>query len=73
MQFFIIETLLCRGWRRGGEIFWTLEEAVKFGRLILRRKTARGVRILPATCSLSPVLELPEPPAQSVAKEGGAQ
>ena len=67
MQAFVLETLLSKGWRRGGEIFWTPEEATAAGRALVRRKIARGVRVLPVDVSLQPVIEIPEPAAPHAA------
>jgi len=60
MQAFLLETLLTKGWRKGGEVFWTLEDASRAGRALLKRKGARAVRILPLQVALQPVAELPE-------------
>lgn len=60
MQAFILETLLSKGWRKGGEVFWTLEDALQAGRHLIRRKLARQIRVLPVQVAVSPVAELPE-------------
>lgn len=60
MNAFLLETLHCKGWRKGGEIFWTVEDATRAGSVLLKRKVARAVRILPLTVELQPVAELPE-------------
>jgi hypothetical protein len=60
MQGFILDTLLVSGWKRGGEIYWTLEDAKGVGSRLIRRRLARQVRILPAEIQLNPVAELPE-------------
>lgn len=60
MQAYILETLLSKGWRKGGEVFWTLGDATDNARQMIRRKTARQVRILPAKIDLEPVAELPQ-------------
>ena len=70
MQAFILETLLSKGWRRGGEVYWTQEDATAAGRDILKRRLARRVRILSAHVTLTPVAELPEQSAPA-AKESG--
>ncbi len=62
MGAFILELLLQRGWRRGGEVFWTIEDAKRAGNSFLKRRIARQVRILPATIDLQPVAELPVRP-----------
>lgn len=59
MQAFILETLLQKGWRKGGEIFWTLDDAVSAAENMIKRKLARRVRILPAQLQLEAVQELP--------------
>ncbi len=59
MKAFLLETLLTRGWRRGGEIYWTQEDAAEAGSSMIRRGVARRVRILPAEVSLEPSAELP--------------
>ena len=69
MQAFILETLLSKGWRKGGEVYWTQDDATEAGRDMLKKRLARRVRILPAEVQLNPVAELPEP---SAGKEGGA-
>lgn len=60
MQAYILETLLLKGWRKGGEVFWTVEDATGAGRTLLKRKLARAVRVLPLEVTLDPVAELPE-------------
>ncbi len=59
MQGFILETLLSKGWRKGGEVFWTEEDATQAGHDLIRRRLARRVRVLPAEVGLDPVVELP--------------
>ncbi len=59
MQGFILETLLTKGWRKGGEVFWTKEDAIQAGVDLIRRQVSRRVRILPADVGLDPVVELP--------------
>ena len=71
MHAFILETLLSKGWRKGGEVFWTLEDATRAGRDLLKRKQARAVRILPLEVALQPVAELPEAAKPDAAAEGG--
>jgi hypothetical protein len=65
MKAFLLETLLTRGWRRGGEVFWTEDDATVAGNSMIRRGIARRVRILPAEVALEPFAELPisPPPA----------
>lgn len=60
MQAFILETLHCRGWRRGGETYWTQAEAEEAGRALIRQKYCRAVRVLPVEVELRPVAELPK-------------
>jgi hypothetical protein len=76
MQGFILETLLVSGWKRGGEVYWTLADAQAVGSRLIKRKLARKVRILPAEIQLNPVAEVPAaqpaPPAATPAGEGGA-
>ena len=59
MNAFILETLLSRGWRRGGEVYWTRSDAEQTARILLKRKVVRGVRILPIQVELNPVAEFP--------------
>ena len=59
MAGYILEILLQRGWRRGGEIFWTIEDAKRAGTALLKRRIARRVRVLPVNVELQPVAELP--------------
>jgi hypothetical protein len=61
MDAFLLETLLSKGWRKGGEVFWTVEDATTAGRTLVKRKIARGVRVLPVSVGLQPVAEIPEP------------
>jgi hypothetical protein len=58
MNAFLLETLLSKGWRRGGEVFWTPEDATSAGQDLIRRKLARRVRILPIEVGLEPTSEL---------------
>jgi hypothetical protein len=60
MSPFILEILVQRGWRRGGEIFWTIEDAKRAGDTMLKRRIARRVRVLPVNVELQPVAELPK-------------
>jgi hypothetical protein len=59
MGAYILEILLQWGWRRGGEIYWTLADAEAAGRAMLKRRLARQVRILSVNVELQPVAELP--------------
>ena len=59
MTAFILEILISSGWRRGGEIFWTLEDATSAGRRLIKRRVTRQVRVLPADVKLTPVAQLP--------------
>ena len=67
MEAFILETLVCTGWRRGGETYWTLDAAAREARRLLRRRLARRVRILPLQVALDPVCELPRDKMEGVA------
>ena len=58
MDAYVLETLLTRGWRRGGEVYWTISQAERVGKALLKRKAAQGVRVLPVQVELEPVLEL---------------
>jgi len=60
MTAFILEVLLLKGWRRGGEVYWTQDDAERAGRSLLKRKTARAVRVLPVDVTLNPVVVMPE-------------
>jgi hypothetical protein len=57
MQAFLMELLLTKGWRRGGEVFWTEADAVREGRALMRRKVAKGYRVLPVAVSTEAVAE----------------
>lgn len=59
MQGFVLETLLIKGWRKGGEVFWTEEDATQAALQLIQRRLARRVRILPAEIGLEPLVELP--------------
>ena len=59
MNGYLLETLLQKGWRRGGEVYWTIEDATKIATDMIRRKAARQVRVLSLTVALEPVIELP--------------
>lgn len=59
MQAFILETLTGTGWRRSGETFWTLETAKSMAKLLLKKKQAQRVRVLPVTIDLNAVAEFP--------------
>ena len=60
MQAFILETLTGTGWRRSGETFWTIETATAMAHLLLKKKQAIRVRILPVKVNHAAVAELPE-------------
>lgn len=60
MEGFLLEALLFKGWRRGGEILWTLDDAKRTATAMLKRREARAVRILPVEVRAEPVTELPE-------------
>ena len=70
MQAYVLETLLSKGWRKGGEVFWTQEDATQAGQNLIRRKMARRVRILPAEIRLEPTVELPPPKPSQLQEEG---
>ena len=59
MQAYILETLTGTGWRRSGETFWTLETATAMANLLLNKKQAQRVRVLPVTVNLTAVAEFP--------------
>jgi hypothetical protein len=61
MQAFVLERLLRKGWSKGGELYWTEEDATQAGRNLIRQKLARQVRVLSASVELIPVVELPLP------------
>jgi hypothetical protein len=70
MQGFILETLLAKGWRKGGEVYWTQEDATEAGCSLIKRKLARRIRILPAEVALQPVAELPKATAAESERAG---
>jgi len=61
MEAYLFEILLTRGWRRGGEIYWTLDDAKRQAGAMVKQKIARRVRILPVEVGLQPVAELGAP------------
>lgn len=74
MEAYVLELLLSRGWRRGGEVYWTQEDAEHAGRQLLKRRLARRVRVLRASVALEPVAILPklaEPVPFAPSPEGG--
>lgn len=58
MQAYILEKLFSTGWQRGGETYWTLDAAVDAGNRLIRRKLARGIRVLPVNVELEAVAVL---------------
>ena len=62
MQAFVLETLTGTGWRRSGETFWTFDTATAMAKLLLKKKQAQRVRVLPVEVSLDAVAEFPQPP-----------
>ena len=58
MEAFILETLTATGWRRGGDTYWTLDSAITEGQRQIRRKLARGIRVLPVAVGDQAVAEL---------------
>lgn len=65
MDAFILETLLTRGWRRGGEVFWTRADAERSARELVRRKLAKAARVLQVRVDLNAVSEIPNPILQT--------
>ena len=61
MQAFVLETLTGTGWRRSGDTFWTLETATAMAKLLLKKKQAQQVRVLPVEVNLNAIAEFPEP------------
>ena len=59
MQAYILETLTGTGWRRSGDTFWTLETATAMANLLLKKKQAQRVRVLPVVVNLNAVAEFP--------------
>lgn len=59
MDAYILETLLATGWRRAGEVYWTLESAIAAGNRLLKLRRAGRIRVLPIKVDLNPVAELP--------------
>lgn len=72
MHAFILEQLLAKGWRKGGEIYWTLDDAEAAGRSLVKRGLARHVRILPVETALEPIAEIPSPQNSKSADVGEA-
>jgi len=70
MNGYLLERLTSCGWRRTGELFWTLQTAEKEARRILRRKAAQLVRILPVTVSSDAVTTV-EPKRSGPRLRGG--
>ena len=60
MQAFVLETLTGTGWRRSGETFWTLDTATTMAKLLLKKKQAQRVRVLPVEVNLNAVAEYPQ-------------
>ncbi len=71
MQAYILETLTGTGWRRSGDTFWTLETAAAMAKLLLKKKQAQRVRVLPVEVNLNAVAEFPQQLGQP-ASEGEA-
>lgn len=57
---FVLETLTGTGWRLSGETFWTLETAAAMANMLLKKRHAQRVRVLPVEVSLEAVAEFPE-------------
>lgn len=60
MDSFILEVLTVTGWRRGGVVHWTLDDAVDAANKLIRRRLARRVRVLRVIVELNAVTELPQ-------------
>jgi len=58
MKAYLLETLLSRGWRRGGEIYWTQDDADRSGRAGMKRKSCRGFRILEVDVQVEAIAEV---------------
>ena len=59
MDAFLLECLHATGWKRGGDTHWTLDSAKTEAERLIRRKSAKRVRILPVTVSLTSIAEVP--------------
>lgn len=66
MEAYLLETLVSTGWRRSGNTYWTLDDALAAGRSLIRRKLARRVRVLPIEVGQSVVATLPADPGGEV-------
>ena len=71
MRGFVLETVLSKGWRRGGEIRWPQEDAAEASKDLLRKGPAKGVRVLPTEGGLDPVVEMPESKLEPVGSSVG--
>ena len=60
MNGYLLDILGRRGWRRGGEVFWTLEDAKKAGTMMVKKRIVRQVRILPVDVALDSVADIGE-------------
>ncbi len=59
MQGFLLEMLVEDSWRRGGETYWTYDDALKAANQILQRRFAKRIRILPVHVNLDAVADIP--------------
>ncbi len=55
MNGFLLECLYSTGWRRGGEIYWRLQDATTAGRRLLNSHRIRAARILPVSVAAQAV------------------
>ena len=58
MQAFLLERLFESGWKLEGPVYWTLQLATKEAERLVRRKTARRVRVRPVTVADESVAEV---------------
>ena len=59
MDAYILEKMTSAGWRRSGETFWCLDEAIKEAHRLVKRSLARKVRVLAVFVDLNAVAEIP--------------
>lgn len=57
MSGFIVESLYLTGWRRGSQVYWRYQDAIREANTQLAEDESRAVRILPVKITDSPVFE----------------
>ena len=68
MAAFLLECLFPTGWRRGGQLYWRLEDATREAERLVREREVRGSRVLVAGVGSEVIFERMAPQESEAAR-----